>query len=131
ATLPIAALTVGLLVFMQRTHEASARAEREARLIAESMPGLGWSTDALRARERELQLIVDTVPTLIWVVTSDGEPAYISKRLEAYYGLTIDDLEEVDGSRVKGAVRARVHPDDVAVVQRGLLHSFETGDPFA
>src|SRR5208283_1512630 len=79
----------------------------------------------------ELQQLVDTVPALIYAVTPGGEPAYMNKRIQSYYGLTIDDLEEIDSSRVKGAVKMRVHPDDESAVANGLLHSFATGEPFA
>jgi PAS domain S-box-containing protein len=87
--------------------------------------------EALAARERELQHIVDAVPAPIWVVTADGEPTYISKKLVEWYGLDVDDLERVEGSKVRGAIRARVHPDDASAVEANMIHAFKTGQPFA
>lgn len=89
------------------------------------------AAEALTERERELQQIVDAVPTPIWVVSADGVPTYISKKLQAHYGLDIGDLEEVEGSLVRGAIRARVHPDDAPAVETRMLRCFETGEVFA
>jgi PAS domain S-box-containing protein len=87
--------------------------------------------EALRASEQELRQLVDAVPTLIYAVDANGEPAYMNERIQAYYGVTLDDLIEVDGSRVRGAVKMRVHPADQSAVAEGLLRSYATGAPFA
>ena len=86
---------------------------------------------ALRASERELQLLVDTVPTFVWSITPTGEPAYINKRLEVYYGTKIDRREDGDGSKLTRALEALMHPDEMEAVQRNLVHSLKTGQSFA
>jgi len=87
--------------------------------------------EALRDRTRQLQLLVDTIPTLVWATTPDGEPAYMNRRISVYYGLTLDEIERVEGSKLTGAIRARVHPDDAPAVEKAMRHSFETGQSFA
>jgi PAS domain S-box-containing protein len=86
--------------------------------------------DALRARERELQLLIDTIPTLVWCVTPDGEPDYINKRLETYYGRKVDHAAAVDETRLDRALGRLMHPDDLPIIQRNLGHSLRTGESF-
>ncbi|MEJ0043959.1 MAG: PAS domain-containing protein [Rhizomicrobium sp.] len=87
--------------------------------------------ESLRARERELQQLVDTIPTLVWCVTPTGEPSYINKRLETYYGTSVDDQADVDGSKLIAALRALIHPEDASAVHRNLMHALNTGESFA
>jgi PAS domain S-box-containing protein len=133
------ALVVGLLIQGYQRETSSHRAEYEGRLIAENKPGHGASMDingqkkaedALRASEQQLRLLVDTIPTLVWCATAQGEPSYFNKRLMDYVGLTLEDLDTPGGSRLATAIHAVVHPDDSATLQRVLVHSFTTGEPF-
>ncbi|MBB6412826.1 PAS domain-containing sensor histidine kinase [Mesorhizobium sangaii] len=87
--------------------------------------------EALRARQYELQQLIDTIPTLVWSVTPEGEPAYINKQLETYYGRKIDPSPPKEGSKLDGALGRLMHPDDLEAVKRNLMHSLKTGEPFA
>jgi PAS domain S-box-containing protein len=87
--------------------------------------------EALKAREHELQQILDTVPVMVFVLDGDGVPLYVNARNLAYYGIPVDELPVVDGSKVKGSIKVRVHPDDAAAVTAGFMHSFNTGESFA
>ena len=87
--------------------------------------------EALQKRERELQLLVDTIPTGVWCLTPDGEPDYINKRLETYYGRTVDPSEPVDGTRLDRALERLMHPDDLPALQQNLGRSLRTGESFA
>lgn len=87
--------------------------------------------EALRARQHELQQLVDTIPTLVWSVTPEGEPAYINKQLETYYGRKIDHSQPKEGSKLDGALGRLMHPDDVEAVKGKLMQSLKTGEHFA
>ena len=87
--------------------------------------------DALRARERELQLLIDTMPALVWCVTPNGEPDYINKRLETYYGRGVDHSAAVDETRLDRALGRLMHPDDLTSIQRNLGRSLRTGESFS
>jgi PAS domain S-box-containing protein len=87
--------------------------------------------ETLRARERELQLLIDTIPTLVWSLTPDGEPDYINKRLETYYGRRVDHSTAVDETRLDRALGRLMHPDDMPSIQRNLGHSLRTGESFS
>jgi PAS domain S-box-containing protein len=75
-------------------------------------------------------LLVDTMPTLVWCVTSTGEPDYINKRLETYYGRTVDHSDAVDETRLNRALGHLMHPEDLPNVQKNLGHSLRTGESF-
>lgn len=82
--------------------------------------------DAQRERERQLQLLVDAIPAFIWCLTPEGTPSYFNKRVLDQIGLTVNDLTAPDGSlRLES-----VHPDDRPAVQRALMHSLRSGEPF-
>ncbi len=87
--------------------------------------------EALRTSQRELQLLVDTIPTLVWSITPEGEPAYINKRLETYYGRKMDGRQAVDGSGLSRSLQVLMHPDDREAIRRNLMHSLSTGESFA
>jgi PAS domain S-box-containing protein len=87
--------------------------------------------EALRKRERELQLLVDTIPTGVWCLTPDGEPDYINKRLETYYGRTVDRSQPVESTRLDRALERLMHPDDLPALQQNLGRSLRTGESFA
>jgi len=83
--------------------------------------------DVLRQREHQLQVLVDAIPAFIWCLTPEGTPSYFNKRVTDQIGLTISDLTAPDGSlRLES-----VHPEDRPTVQRALIHSLATGEPFA
>ena len=87
--------------------------------------------EALRARELQLRLLVDTIPTMVWCTTPEGEPSYLNKKLMDYVGLTLNDLEAPDGTRLTGAIESVVFPDDRPAVRANLEHSFRTGKHFS
>ena len=82
---------------------------------------------ALRRNERQLQQIIDAVPALIWCTTPDGTPSYVNQRLSETVGVSLEDLLDPDAPRSL----ADIHPEDRPAVDEALLHSFETGEPFA
>ncbi|PRD43083.1 hypothetical protein C5748_12810 [Phyllobacterium phragmitis] len=86
---------------------------------------------ALVASEQRLRRLVDTVPSLIWCTTAEGEPTYINKRLAAYSGLAIEDLDSPDCTRLSRAIETTIHPDDMLALRESLMHSFRTGETFA
>lgn len=85
--------------------------------------------EALRSSQLQLQQLVDTVPVQIWCVTPGGDPAYINRTMVDYIGLKLDDFDAKGG--LPSAIETIVHPDDRALLQSTLRHSFETGEPFA
>ncbi|WP_442580880.1 PAS domain-containing sensor histidine kinase [Mesorhizobium sp. ASY16-5R] len=87
--------------------------------------------EALRARERDLRQFVDAIPAMICVLTPDGEPSYVNKRLMDYVGIAeLEDLGVPDHGRLANATRNLVHPDDQPHVKAALGRSFESGEPF-
>jgi PAS domain S-box-containing protein len=86
---------------------------------------------ALRNRELELQLLVDTIPSLVWSIAADGEPEYINKRMEDYYGRKVDRSETINGSKLRRALDTLLHPDDLQSTYATLMRSLQTGEPFS
>jgi PAS domain S-box-containing protein len=85
--------------------------------------------EALRSTERQLRQLVDALPALVWCTTPEGEPCYFNKRLIDYTGMTPDGFEGSESSPRKSlAMRALVHPDDLADQERLCSHSFQAGD---
>jgi len=82
-------------------------------------------------REQQLRRLVDALPTQIWAADADGEPSYLNRRLSEFVGLTLDDLDGDETSRLQAAITGSVHPDDAEAVGKALAHSFSTGDAFA
>lgn len=85
--------------------------------------------EALRRSQLQLQQLVDTVPVQIWCVTPGGDPAYINRTMIDYIGLKLEDFDAEGG--LPSAIETIVHPDDRALLQNTLRHSFETGESFA
>ena len=98
------AVVVALFIQDHRNAEAARHAEREARLIVESMPGLGWSTDA------------------------QGNFKYLNPSVFDYTGARCEDVERIDGRTKFG--EEVLHPDEVARVVKTWLHSLKTGEPY-
>jgi len=98
------AVVVVLFIQDHRNAEAARHAEREARLIVESMPGLGWSTDA------------------------QGNFKYLNPSVFDYTGARCEDVEHIDGRTKFG--EEVLHPDEVARVVKTWLHSLKTGEPY-
>lgn len=87
--------------------------------------------EALRQNEQHLRDLVDTIPVLIWAATPQGEPAYVNKQLQEYSGVSPEDLDSPDRSRLAEALDTTVYPGDKGLVEQGMIHSFTTGEPFA
>jgi PAS domain S-box-containing protein len=79
--------------------------------------------DALRERELESRLIVDSIPAGAAIMTTEGEVAFVNKRIIEYFGNTIEDLKSWASSDA-------VHPDDLPRVIDAFRHSLATGDPY-
>jgi len=105
ATFVAAALVIGLLIREYQDADATRRAEHEARLIVESMPGLGWSTDA------------------------EGMFKYINPRGLDYVGKPSAELDRVKGSNTFGWMKV-IHPDDADRTVAAFLRCLKTGEPF-
>lgn len=86
---------------------------------------------ALRESEKQARALVDALPTHIWAATAAGEPSYLNRRLAEYVGLTVNDLDVPELSRLQMAIVSSVHPDDSPAVGLALRHSFGTGETFA
>lgn len=100
-----AALVISLLIQGYQETDATRRAEHEARLIVESMPGLGWSTDA------------------------DGTFRYVNPRVLEYVGKPAAELDRIKGSNAFGWTRV-IHPEDADRTVAAFLRCLETGEPF-
>jgi PAS domain S-box-containing protein len=86
---------------------------------------------ALRQSAEQLRNLVDALPTHIWATSPEGEPSFLNRRLAEYVGLTLQDLDTLDASRLQMAIHSSVQPDDTPLVGRALAHSFATGETFA
>ena len=100
-----AALVISLLIQEYQETDATRRAEHEARLIVESMPGLGWSTDA------------------------DGTFKYVNPRVLEYVGKPAAELDRIKGSNAFGWTRV-IHPEDADRTVAAFLRCLETAEPF-
>jgi PAS domain S-box-containing protein len=81
------------------------RNEDETRLIVESMPGLGWSTDPV------------------------GNFKYVNPSVLEYLGAPKEALDRAAGTNTFGW-ESVVHPDDAENTVKDWLHSLKTGAPF-
>ena len=100
-----AALVIGLLIQDYQKPTSSHRAERESRLIVESMPGLGWSTDP------------------------SGNFIYVNPSVLDYVGKPSEALTRIGTSDSFGWEQV-VHRDDVDRAVRAWLHCLRTGEPY-
>jgi PAS domain S-box-containing protein len=98
-----AALVVSLLIQHFRTADPLHRAEREARLIVENMPGFGWSSDP------------------------EGNFKYLSPSLLDYVRKSSEDFGRINGSDTFGWTQV-VHPDDVDDAVKVRLQTLKTGE---
>jgi hypothetical protein len=101
-----AALVIGLLVQDYQKTDAARRAERETRLIVESMPGLGWSADP------------------------DGNFQYVNPSVMEYLGTGSEELDRITGSGTFGWTKL-IHPEDVDRALKAWLNCLQTGEPYA
>jgi PAS domain S-box-containing protein len=148
AALVTAAIAICMLIQDKKRATSIDQAKRQARL--ERTPGLGSFTDASgivdaspidmnerkeageAARRSEVQFrqLIDAIPALVWCTTPEGEPCYFNKRLIDYTGMTLDSFDDSESRTRKAlAMRALVHPDDLAEQERLCSHSFQAGDP--
>ena len=144
-----AVIAIGLLIRDKERATSTDRAERRACLIAGSTPGLGSSTDAagtvyanpvdmngikeageaVRRSEVQLSQLIDALPALVWSTTPKAEPCYFNKRLIDYTGIAPNSFDDSEGRAWKAfAMRALVHPDDLADQERLCAHSYQSGD---
>ncbi len=102
---PVAFLLSGLgtlwLVNIWRQRAEVDQGFVDARLIVESMPGLGWATDA------------------------KGNFVYINPSVVDYVGKSTDEFNEIGRTGLEA-----VHPDDAERVTEAWLTSMRTGTPF-
>jgi PAS domain S-box-containing protein len=105
ATFLAAAVAISLLIRDYLNITTSHRAESDARLIVESMPGLGWSTDP------------------------DGNFKYVNQSVLDYVGAPPEALSRLEGSDDFGW-RQVVHPDDVDHSIGLWLHCLQTGESY-
>ncbi|MGM5028306.1 PAS domain-containing sensor histidine kinase [Tardiphaga sp. 862_B3_N4_1] len=105
ATLLTSALIVCWLVHNYRKATSTNRAEEEARLIVENMPGLGWSTDP------------------------SGNYRYVNQSVMDYVGAPQEDLNRIEGSDDFGW-KIMVHPDHAEETVALWLRSLKTGVAF-
>ena len=99
------ALAISLLICRYQSSTSAHRAEVDARLIVESMPGLAWSADP------------------------DGNFKYVNQSVTDYVGTPREDLGRIEGSDDFGWRRV-VHPDDVDHAVELWLHCLKTGEPY-
>jgi hypothetical protein len=100
-----AAIIISLLVQDYQRADFLHRAERETRLLVESMPGLGWSTDA------------------------DGNFKYINPSVVEYVRQPSGTLERIEGTDTFGWMQM-LHPDDVDDTTKTWLRCLRTGEQF-
>jgi PAS domain S-box-containing protein len=100
-----AALVVSLMIQRYQTSTSSNRAEEATRLIVESMPGFGWSTDSV------------------------GNFKYVNPSVLEYLRTPRENLDRAAGTDTFGWENL-LHPDDVEDAVKAWLHSLKTGEPF-
>jgi formate hydrogenlyase transcriptional activator len=71
----------------------------------------------------ELAALVDSIPGFVAVMTADGEIEFINRRVEEYFGRTLEDLKS-------WATSDAVHPDDRGHSGAAWRRSIETGQPY-
>jgi PAS domain S-box-containing protein len=77
----------------------------------------------LQQSEQDLQRMMDTIPSLHWSAGPDGEPTYISERVRAYSGMTLEQF-------IHGGWRAFIHPDDWEETFQAFSAAIESGQPY-
>lgn len=88
------------------------------------------AVEALRGSEQYLRQVIDTVPVVVFRATGHGKPVYANRRIDEFPGFQHESLEHPDSPELETAVELLVHPDDRVEVERDLVHSFRTGNPF-
>ncbi|WP_213736200.1 PAS domain-containing sensor histidine kinase [Bradyrhizobium sp. dw_411] len=105
STFLASALAISLLIRNFQNITSSHRVESDTRLIVESMPGLGWSTDP------------------------EGNFKYVNRSVMDYVGIPPEAMSRIEGSDDFGW-RQLVHPDDVDHAVELWLHCLKTGAPY-
>jgi PAS domain S-box-containing protein len=145
-----AAIAIGLLINDKKRETSTDLAGRQACLIAQRTPGPGSSTsatsdveyanpidvddkietgEALRSSEMQLRQLIDTLPALVWRATAEGAPSYFNKRLIDYTGMTLDGFDDSESRARKAlAMKALIHPDDLADQERLYSRSLQAGE---
>ncbi|WP_136620845.1 MULTISPECIES: PAS domain-containing sensor histidine kinase [Mesorhizobium] len=99
------AFAINWVVRDYRRATSSRLTEHEARLIVESMPGLGWSTDP------------------------KGNFMYVNPSVIDYVGKPSQDLDRIESSDSFGWEQV-VHPEDAERAAKAWLGCLQTGEPY-
>ncbi|MGE6784184.1 MASE1 domain-containing protein [Ensifer adhaerens] len=86
---------------------------------------------ALSERERELSQLVDLLPAYIRRLTPEGKPFFFNKRLTDYIGVSLEEINEIDGDRLEPAVKDYVHPDEAGDVEAAIRSAVATGQAYS
>ncbi|HEV7305573.1 MASE1 domain-containing protein [Ensifer sp.] len=86
---------------------------------------------ALSERERELSQLVDMVPAYIRRLTPEGKPVFFNKRLTDFLGVSLEEINAIDGDRLEPAVKNYVHPDEATEVEAAIRRGVATGQAYS
>jgi PAS domain S-box-containing protein len=74
-------------------------------------------------RTTDLAEVLDRIPGLVVVLTADGTLEFINRRVQEYFGLTLEQL--------KGWITSdAIHPDDLSQTISTLRNAIKTGQPY-
>lgn len=97
---------------------------------ASSHPPNGASASAsqsaaivLQQSEQHMQRMMDTIPSLLWSAAPNGEPTYISERVCAYSGMTLEQFIDLGWQEF-------IHPDDFEGTLKAFGAAINTGQPY-
>jgi formate hydrogenlyase transcriptional activator len=74
-------------------------------------------------RTGELATLVDCIPALVATMTASGEVEFVNKRVEEYFGRTLENLKN-------WATSDEIHPDDLQNMLATWKRSLETGGSY-
>ena len=128
AAVVTAVIAIGLLIRDKEKVTSTDHAGRcGTRFDIDDKKGVG---EVPRSSEVQLRQLIDALPALVWSTMPEGELCYFNKRMIDYTGITFDRFGGEESSAQKAlAMRALVHPDDLADQERICSHSFQVGDP--
>ena len=81
--------------------------------------------EALREAERNARQIVDTIPGLVATLTPNGDLEFVNRQICEYNGKTADDLISK-----RWRIRDGIHPDDRRRATELFKQSISSGEPF-